>query len=383
MLSGIKKGKRKRQSSNNDNIILSKEEEEERKGKDNNHHNKTDDNIINNKNNQYKSNSKNQNAADELRQLLAGVKKSKDNNNNNNDNITNTTSSSSSSRTKSAIERYEQRSQHYFKNDDTVDKTDISNHNKEETVILMNSNISPILSKEDFKIGARKGKLKQKESYIHSSVDKSIADMVQEEKQSKQNPNEYYNMDEVFARNVARLGSKYKGNDFKMVAGSTAGADEDDENGNAIDMKMFTSISDRLTDAEKYNRELSRQVALSKKQSFITNKCWWWIESESFEKHRLLALGDHVSLVFVPSHLQLVQNQCYIVPLKHAESFVSCEDEVWDEVQRFKTSLREMFRKQDNLGVLFCETVLSTKSLWQARIEVIPVPLNVEQDAEM
>lgn len=380
MLSGIKKGKRKRQSSNNDNIILSKEEEEEggeeRKGKDNNNHNKTDDNIIINP---YKSNSKNQNAADELRQLLAGVKKSKDNN----INITNTTSSSSS-RTKSAIERYEQRSQHYFKNDDdTVDKTDMSNNNKEETVILMNSNISPILSKEDFKIGARKGKLKQKESYIHSSVDKSIADMVQEEKQSKQNPNEYYNMDEVFARNVARLGSKYKGNDFKMVAGSTAGADEDDENGNAIDMKMFTSISDRLTDAEKYNRELSRQVALSKKQSFITNKCWWWIESESFEKHRLLALGDHVSLVFVPSHLQLVQNQCYIVPLKHAESFVSCEDEVWDEVQRFKTSLREMFRKQDNLGVLFCETVLSTKSLWQARIEVIPVPLNVEQDAEM
>ena len=41
-----------------------------------------------------------------------------------------------------------------------------------------------------------------------------------------------------------------------------------------------------------------------------------------------------------------------------------------------------MFKK-DNLGVLFCETVLPTKSLWQARIDVIPVPTNVEYDAEM
>ena len=84
----------------------------------------------------------------------------------------------------------------------------------------------------------------------------------------------------------------------------------------------------------------------------------------------------------VPSHLQLVPNQCYLVPIQHSEAFVSCEDEVWDEIQRFKTSLRTMFQKE-KLGILFCETVLPTKSLWQARIDVIPVPLNIEQDAEM
>ena len=103
--------------------------------------------------------------------------------------------------------------------------------------------------------------------------------------------------------------------------------------------------------------------------------CFSSFYSIGFQKHKL-------SLVLVPSHLQLVNYQCYLVPLKHSESFASCEDEVWDEVQRFKTSLRSMFKK-DGMGVLFCETILPTKALWQAKMDVIPVPLSVEKDAEM
>lgn len=68
--------------------------------------------------------------------------------------------------------------------------------------------------------------------------------------------------------------------------------------------------------------------------------------------------------------------------MQHSESFASCEDEVWEEVTRFRTSLRNMFAKEDK-GVLFCETVLPTKGLWQARMDVIPVPKTVQEDAEM
>lgn len=41
-----------------------------------------------------------------------------------------------------------------------------------------------------------------------------------------------------------------------------------------------------------------------------------------------------------------------------------------------------MFAKQ-GMGVLFCETVLPSKGLWQARMDVIPVPKIVQEDAEM
>lgn len=38
----------------------------------------------------------------------------------------------------------------------------------------------------------------------------------------------------------------------------------------------------------------------------------------------------------------------------------------------------------DSGGVLFCETVLQTKhGLWQTRMNAVPVPKHLEQDAPM
>ena len=125
----------------------------------------------------------------------------------------------------------------------------------------------------------------------------TIAQMVTEEKESKQRGD--MTMDEQFARNISRLGSRYKGQEFKNVNGSSAGADEDEFTGdNGIDMKLYQSSKNRLTDKELYQREMSRQVARAGKEQSITSRCWWWMESKSFQKHMLLSLGDHVSFIF-------------------------------------------------------------------------------------
>lgn len=336
-------------------------------------------------------NEANLNAAHELRLMLAGVKK-KAATETNDDSTTVVAEQHGINKNSSAYERFERR-----RGDGTIlnsiDEHKNGNDGDTDAIIVMNSKVAPNFSKEDFRRGARKGKLKSaisSSSSFTNPEDHTIEQMLQEERQSRKGQGQHHqqhggsnhqSIDEIFARNIARMGSKYKGTEFKMTAGSTAGADEDEIN-NGIDMNLYTSISNRLTDAERYKRDLSKQIDYTKKQSSVANKCWWWIESQSFAKQRLLALGDFMSLVLVPTHLQLVPYQCYLVPIQHSESFVSCEDEVWEEVQRFKTSLRNMFRQEDK-GVLFCETVLSTKSLWQTRMDVIPVPLSVEQDAEL
>ena len=285
MLSGIKKGKRKRK---NDGGV--KKEAIKKPSSS------VGTTTFGGKSNG--SNSSNQNAAEELRKLLAGGKPLSAH-------TTTTTTTAAAAATpsttyqnsvksKSAIDRFEQR------RGGGVSSFSTSKDDNEETIIISSNNTNnqaPILSKEDFRRGARKGKVKQTESYMRSSADLTIAQMVEEEKKSKQNAAGNQSMDETFARNIQRLGSRYKGSDFKMVAGSTAGADEDD--GTSMDMKMFTNVADRLTDAERYNREVSRQMAFCKKQNSIANKCWWWIESEMFQKHRLIALGDHVSFDFL------------------------------------------------------------------------------------
>ena len=352
MLSGIKKGKKKRKLEKNTSKPAKKPS--------------------------APISSDNQNAAEELRRMLAGSSKIPKASFSSSSTIFNDTSIGSND-SSSVIDRFEQRRGNLAAVFDNQDATIRAT----EKVVMINSDAAvPTNQKEDFRNGARKGKLKQKGSYLHAEADKSIDEMVAEERRTKQQGGSA-SMDEVFARNIARLGSRYKGAEFKSVAGATAGADEDDMAGDGgIDMKMFTSNEERLTEAARYNREMSRQVARAKQEEKITSRCWWWMESSSFQKHRLLSLGDHVSLILVPSHNALVNCQCFLVPVQHAESFSSCEDEVWEEVARFRSSLRKMFAKEGK-GVLFCETVLDTKGLWQARMDVIPVPKTVEQDAEM
>jgi hypothetical protein len=143
------------------------------------------------------------------------------------------------------------------------------------------------------------------------------------------------------------------------------------------------------------------------------------MESPSFDKKYLIALGEKVSLVMTPSHRRLHQpqqksssrnggssssggggvwegGQCYIVPLPYSESFVALDEEVWYEVKRFQRALRQMFLKEGR-GVIFLETVMRTTrsasggagsgvgggTALQAMMDVIPVPLSVERDAPL
>ena len=220
---------------------------------------------------------------------------------------------------------------------------------------------------EDFRSGSRKGKVKRKAvDTIGTTQDEavmSIQDMIREEKEEQ-----HQSMDEIYARNVARMGSRFKGTELKVGAGSSAGADEEDH----LDMKVYQKQS--LTKNSAAQRETSRQLAKYDKQSGIASKCWWWMESPSFRKHMLIALGNHTSLVMVPSHLSLFPGNCfYIVPLQHADSLIRCDDDAWNEIQKFQTSLRTLYDREGK-DVIFTETVLGTKGFWQTRFMGVPVP---------
>jgi len=225
---------------------------------------------------------------------------------------------------------------------------------------------------EDFRIGSRKGKVKRKAvdniGTTHDEATMSIQDMLKAEKGQTQS------MDEVYARNVARMGSRFKGKELK--GGSSAGADEEE----FVDIKVYQQQN--LTKVAVAQRETSRQIAKHDKYSGIASKCWWWMESPSFRKHMLISLGNHVSLVMAPSHMSLFPGNCfYIVPLQHADSLVRCDDDAWNEIRKFQASLRKLYAKEGK-DVIFTETVLDGKGFWQTRLQGIPVPRK-QNDAPM
>ncbi|KAL7466772.1 hypothetical protein ACHAXS_007058 [Conticribra weissflogii] len=147
------------------------------------------------------------------------------------------------------------------------------------------------------------------------------------------------------------------------------------------------SLADRLA-----RRNASRQLAIHLGMEKYTKRSYWWVESPSFQARYLISLGEKVSLVVVPSHRTLAwederPSPCRIVPLSHCESFASLDDGIaWDEVTRFRRSLRQMCRRC-GMGVLFLETVCGTGKAngvsLQAKMEAVPVPTWVERDASM
>ena len=245
--------------------------------------------------------------------------------------------------------------------------------------------------------------------------DISVHEMLTQERASTNNNDDTNNnMDDIYLRNVMRMGSKgYKKLEKSMgMNNSRSGADEDDylQNDTALH-NLYRSKNDTLSPAELASRSQSRQIAHHDALSKWTAKSWWWMESPSFDKKYLIALGEKVSLVMTPGHKRLVQShlstrkgggsssdsgvweggQCYIVPLGFSESFVALDEDAWYEVKRFQSALRRMFLKEGR-GVIFLETLLRTTRsasgggggmALQAKMDVIPVPLSVERDAPL
>ena len=194
-------------------------------------------------------------------------------------------------------------------------------------------------------------------------------------------------MDEIYARNIAKMGKGYK-KYANLEKNSRSGADEDDylQDSTLVSDRLYrkaheNSIAPALQEAKEKSRSLAQHSAFDKWKA----KSWWWMESPSFDKKHLIALGDKVSLVLVPLKYALVEGHCYIVPLSYSESFVNLDEEVWHEVHKFKSSLAQMFAKNKK-GLIFLETASRTSkgggaAGLQCRMEVIPVPRRSEEDA--
>jgi hypothetical protein len=190
---------------------------------------------------------------------------------------------------------------------------------------------------------------------------------------------------ELEMRNVMRTNKRRK---VKVKTLQRENSDEDfqrqlqtavpDLNDNSVDYDKKKAPSSRTT-ARAAHREQNQQLARHDRQDQMTAKCWWWIDSSNFARHRLLALRSRV-LAWRGS-VSNTRSTLYLVPLKHVESLTAAEDEVWEEIQRFQSSLRTCLPRTQEC--LVCETVLNNTGFWQTKLEAIVVPNNTWLDAPL
>lgn len=184
-------------------------------------------------------------------------------------------------------------------------------------------------------------------------------------------------MDEVFARNISRLGGRFKGTEDKK-GGSRAGMDEEEE----VDMKMYQNVNERVTSTRLIEMQKNKAVAEERRYSAMVSHSPFSVDNPHFKHRLVIARGAHSFVMLMEKKKRLVPGHCYIVALQQAASSRAVQEEVWDEMSNFKKSLRRYFGAQGR-GTLFLETALIKSGRAWANVECLPVPLECEEDAPL
>jgi hypothetical protein len=96
---------------------------------------------------------------------------------------------------------------------------------------------------------------------------------------------------------------------------------------------------------------------------------------DNAQKHLIVSLGKH-AYMSVPSSESLIDGHCFIVPMSHQSSSVTCDEEVWNEIQDFKKGLIKMFQA-NNKDCIFLEQYSSHKRIAHMIIECVPLEFDV------
>jgi len=95
--------------------------------------------------------------------------------------------------------------------------------------------------------------------------------------------------------------------------------------------------------------------------------CWFCLSGSEVEKHLVVAVGDHTYLALPKGGLN--KDHVLILPIGHHQSLASLPEEIMEEVDKFKSAVRKMYKKQGKVPV-FWERNYRTQHL---QIQVVPV----------
>ncbi|XP_068220486.1 CWF19-like protein 1 isoform X2 [Palaemon carinicauda] len=101
-----------------------------------------------------------------------------------------------------------------------------------------------------------------------------------------------------------------------------------------------------------------------------TGPCWFCLASPEVEKHLVVSVGNHSYVALAKGGL--VSEHLLILPIAHFQSTSDLEDDCREEIEKFKSALKRMFKKKGS-SVVFFERNYRSQHL---QVQVVPIPKN-------
>ncbi|XP_044518811.1 CWF19-like protein 1 isoform X1 [Gracilinanus agilis] len=98
--------------------------------------------------------------------------------------------------------------------------------------------------------------------------------------------------------------------------------------------------------------------------------CWFCLASPEVEKHLVVSIGTHCYLALAKGGLS--DDHVLILPIGHYQSVVDLSREVIEEVEKYKSAVRQLFKSKGKRYVLFERNYRSH----HLQLQVVPVPLS-------
>lgn len=158
------------------------------------------------------------------------------------------------------------------------------------------------------------------------------------------------------------------------------GYDDDDGNNSYGDF----SAPRKLTQQQIERRERKETQRLIREHIRAENRlkeCYFCLENDKCEKKFVISLGESVYLA-LPVKGSLTKFHCLIVPSNHVTSVRTADEEVLEEIEKYKTGLLRMFHSM-GMEPVFMETCLRANSDVHTFIDVIPFEREAAGDAPM
>ncbi|XP_042723198.1 CWF19-like protein 2 [Lagopus leucura] len=244
-------------------------------------------------------------------------------------------------------------------------RREASSHQEDEQVILVRTDQSgrawPVTAStepQEPKGGRRKRKMvtthvdKERVRYFQDDDSMSLQDLVKNEKMRTAE-----DQNALFMRMASKLMEKT------------------DRDYYTLDDMFVSKAAKKARSGEE--EEIQRRKAIREHQQLAARmeKCPYCFDSNELSKHLIIAIGTKVYLS-LPSNQSLIEGHCLIAPLQHHTAATLLDEEIWEEIQMFRTALVKMFEAR-GLDCVFIETNMSMKKRYHMVYECIPLPKEV------